>query len=368
MKTLKFGLIGAIAATGLLVSCNNDSANMEDVLMGQKNPIVVNTYDNMIAQQNGNFDDNEMLKALEMGALTVVETYILGDNDKWSNGAKNASEEDDLTFIFGNETLSVYRYSLRDYVIDAYPEDWRTNFTYNPETNTLTLNKSLTRNFMDEWVVTEKPCEAKVVYFDGKTIIIDGQFFTPYAYAAGENGYSRTVASIDSELRNKLINPREIYANPQAEVDSEKFFSEVVATGGFWCNRKYRINNDTNKPNGNGIAYGETYIGFNIDEQANSASGYHTAIGASGEHIAKESAVDIRIDNANDTIFWTGKTHEGYEYSAKLIYYNNGIAAFVGNLPSNELLNEDWNETSFLYVGYVRDDFQSAWEKISDRE
>lgn len=221
---------------------------------------------------------------------------------------------------------------------------------------------------MDEWVVAEKPCEAKVIYFDGETIIIDGQFFTPYAYTAGKDGYSRTVASIDRELRNKLINTREIYANPQAEVDSEKFFSEVMATSGFWCNRMYRINNDTNTPEGDGRWYGGTYIGFNIDEQAVSASGYDTAIGASGEHNAKEYMVDIRIDNANDTIFWTGKVHEGYEYSAKLIYYNNGIAAFVGNLPANELLNEDWDETHFLYVGYVRDDFQSAWEKILNRE
>lgn len=375
MKSIKLGLWAVMVLMGMLTACDNEASNMgDDVTSGKKDPITVNTYDNMIAKQNGSFNDDKMLKSLKEGVLTQFEVYLLDEKNNWTLHCKFEDDYEEIheyspIILFYEDSYWLKRYIHRDRVANFYP-GWKMNYTYNPETNTISSDRAEGGYLYDEVVVEDVVREAKVVYYDGEIIIFEGQL-VPASTMNGVKGepYTRIIAHIDTELRTKLINPEYIITNPQEDVDSEAFFNEITGKNGFWCHRKYEYINGTDQLiKSSGLYCGVTYIGFYVDHESKKTYGYITGIGGNAESFTSEIAYDMRIDTDTNTIYWIGSCHDGYEYSATLIYYKDGIAAFVGNLPGEEYGNDDWQEMRYLYVGCVSDHIQSVRERIEQKE
>ena len=175
MKSIKLGLWAVMVLMGMLTACDNEASNMgDDVTSGKKDPITVNTYDNMIAKQNGSFNDDKMLKSLKEGVLTQFEVYLLDEKNNWTLHCKFEDDyeeihEDSPILLFYEDSYWLKNYIHRDRVANFYP-GWKMNYTYNPETNTISSDRAEGGYLYDEVVVEDVVREAKVVYYDGEII------------------------------------------------------------------------------------------------------------------------------------------------------------------------------------------------------
>ena len=215
----KFNLIFAVVAL-FAVACQNENT-LDGVLQGFENPVVEQThneFNNLIAEQNGKFSDEEFINALTKSVLTYSKDDVLFYFDDGSVGDSVICEGSWTTnkFLFfdNGEYWACYDAFYMAAIDDFKPMDgaFRSEWSYDAETNVLTV-------FNHDWCAGQfgkVECKSEVLYFDGKQFIVKGKFYpsdssenlhTIYAVRRFtiEDGRNEAIEKYSTDLREYTV-------------------------------------------------------------------------------------------------------------------------------------------------------------------
>ena len=180
----KIYLFLVLACCGL-VACEA-SLNPNDKLDPIGDPVILE-MEALIAEQNGEFDDNELLAKLYTSLFSHIEIFNRVD-DSWRDTFKDGARPIWGYILYENGTGSIYYGPTPG--VD--PEDSRYystfQYEYDAKSNTLTTIKG-------------NKFEAKVLYFKDDTMILEGHLLGGYY-----DEYCRFIMKFSDERREELLN------------------------------------------------------------------------------------------------------------------------------------------------------------------
>ncbi len=184
--------------------------------------------DELIELQKGEFDDELFVNTLRQEAFYFDQYYELGNNGEWvevkSEYAPSQPEFktlyifDEDTFTLRNVYLETNFRRMNDYDFADY------DYSYDAETNILTTNCKLVEDGGVREIVADETLEAKVVYFDSKMMVLEGDIVSHVNLL--EKKQWRFVAKFDKAMRENMVDLRDYVAEPQ-DVDSDAIFKEM---------------------------------------------------------------------------------------------------------------------------------------------
>ena len=207
-----------------LVACESatdDATRGEEIVKDE----VIATIDDLIAQQNGEFNDEIFLKTLLENSLVIDRFYGINDMGEWKLEWEFKPDPDHSIYrvhvLFSKETFTFNRIdqeskicNLEDiYVFDDY------EYSYDPETNILTINCWYSANE----IKVGETYEAEVVYFDGDIVVLDGYFA---CNDLSKGSMWRNIFKVDKESRDNILRIENYLDEPQ-DVDSEAIFAKI---------------------------------------------------------------------------------------------------------------------------------------------
>lgn len=188
----KIYLFLVLACCGL-VACEA-SLNPDDKLDPIGDPAIVE-MEALIAEQNGEFDDKELLDALYSSAVKYYDKkylFYLDNNNEWKSELIDGGSVSAYTFHDTGE--------LRCYVADCcygtsaddpYVYYISQEFNYDADSNTLTTT-----------ALDGSKLNAKVLYFKDDVVIIEGNIYGKYS----SKEYVRYYLVLKKESRDEFIN------------------------------------------------------------------------------------------------------------------------------------------------------------------
>ncbi len=182
----KIYLFLVLACCGL-VACET-SLNPDDKLDPIGDPVILE-MENLIAEQNGEFDDEELLDALYSSAMEVTRPYVLQEDKTWKRDGTLGTY--DFYYIMNND--GTYRRYTKTGCLVEEPYDkgyYVDTFTYDADSNTLTTT------------FRSRRYSAKVVYFKDDVLILEGLLAGVWA----KREYVRYPLTINIDLRDELLN------------------------------------------------------------------------------------------------------------------------------------------------------------------
>ena len=182
----KIYLFLVLACCGL-VACEA-SLNPNDKLDPIGDPVILEMED-LIAEQNGEFDDEELLDALYSSAIEVTRPYVLQEDKTWERDRTLGTY--DYYYIMNNDG-TYRRYSKTGFLYEEpYDKGYYVDtFTYDADSNTLSTTFS------------SRTYSAKVVYFKDDVLILEGLLAGVWV----KREYVRYPLTINIDLRDELLN------------------------------------------------------------------------------------------------------------------------------------------------------------------
>ena len=180
----KIYLFLVLACCGL-VACEA-SLNPDDKLDPIGDPVILE-MEALIAEQNGEFDDNELLAKLHSTAMVHGGKIFRYIDNTWQQTIQFGGRPTIGYIFYENGTGSIYRSpGCADH--EGSPYYCTYQYEYDAKSNTLTT-------------IEDNKFEAKVLYFKDDTIILEGYVIGNYA---GE--YRRFTMKFSDERREELLN------------------------------------------------------------------------------------------------------------------------------------------------------------------
>ena len=177
----KVNLIFAVVAL-FAVACQNENT-LDGVLQGFENPVVEQThneFNNLIAEQNGEFSDEEFVKALTSSVIKRSEAlfYFIDGSVGTSPLVCGCQSTDTFLFFDNGEYWACYE--PNDFFWEGYREipdklingSYKSQWSYDAETNELTV---VCCDFYPGQAKIE--CKGTLLYFDSKQFIIKGGLY-----------------------------------------------------------------------------------------------------------------------------------------------------------------------------------------------
>lgn len=205
-----------------LVACESATDEATRIAKVDKETI---TLEKLIAEQNGEFDDEELLEMLFENSLVLDRMYTTNDKGEWEFHWEYDPDKNNYNsrthYLFSENTFTlnwVYNESKIRRFDDIYTfQDYE--YSYDAETNVLTTYCT----FDGKSISVGKKHEAVVVYFDTNIVVLEG-------YIVG-NDMSlgtmwRTVMKFDTNTRDNIICVDKYLEEPQ-DVDSEAIFAKM---------------------------------------------------------------------------------------------------------------------------------------------
>lgn len=182
----KIYLFLVLACCGL-VACEA-SLNPDDKLDPIGDPVILE-MEALIAKQNGEFDDEELLDALYSSAIEVTRPYVLQEDKTWERDRTLGTY--DYYYIMNNDG-TYRRYSKTGFLYEEpYDKGYYVDtFTYDADSNTLSTT------------FRSRTYSAKVVYFKDDVLILEGLLAGVWV----KREYVRYPLTINIDLRDELLN------------------------------------------------------------------------------------------------------------------------------------------------------------------
>lgn len=204
-----------------LVAC--ESAKEGTDTRGDKVDKEFLSIEELIVEQNGEFNDDQFMEALLGKTFEAERQYLMNEEGAWELYWE-LNEERNLYgshYVFSENTFTinrVHRDSYIRHIEDAYIYD-DYDYSYDAATNML-----ITNSYYDGNVIAEGEKQvAEVVYFDNDIVVLDGSFL---GCNLSKSSMWRTVLKIHKEVRDNIICIDKYVAEPQ-DVDSEKIFAKM---------------------------------------------------------------------------------------------------------------------------------------------
>lgn len=181
----KIYLFLVLACCGL-VACEA-SLNPNDKLDPMVDPAIVE-MEALIAEQNGEFDDNELLAKLHSTAMVHSGKIFRYIDNTWRLSFKDGGYPTIGYIFYENGTGSIYHGGpcCANHEGSGYYSTYQ--YEYDAKSNTLTT-------------IEDNKFEAKVLYFKDDTIILEGYVIGEYA-----DDYHRLIMEFSDERREELLN------------------------------------------------------------------------------------------------------------------------------------------------------------------
>ncbi len=320
-----------------LVACNNEANGPID------NPTFPADFDTLIAAQSGEIDDEALIEALNTKAMKTAsgtDDYIFHKEKKcwiegqYLRGGVNAAyaisfSEDGSCAAVSQTDASIsnnhYAVSRAYFVINS-------SYEYDADSNTLYTVAADGKTKL----------AATVLYFNDDTLILDGALFgngeniRGYQYSTyGEFNrclvkyrFDNDLRALSDELIAKIENPilevEQIVAKQSEAIDDSSFI-EALENSKLFVNLELRYSNDT-----------ESWVDmWSINTFENFLWHFE---GETTTIVRRHATMDnnsvtaaCRYDAESDTLY-TKSSDSGYEYAAKLLFWDNEVAVFDGEL------------------------------------
>ena len=209
-----------------LVACERQSSADESMYVDKVDKEIL-SLEKLIAQQNGNFDDEKLFEKLLKSTIVMERMYLMNDKGAWEfdweYDPNKVRSEFRSHYIFNEDTFTINsindKTKIRRYEDIYYFADY--DYAYDAETNVLTTYCSYSHDGY-KISVGEKQ-EATVVYFDGDMLVLDGYIL---GNDINRGSIYRSVFKFDKETRDQIICLDKYIDEPQ-DVDSKAIFEKM---------------------------------------------------------------------------------------------------------------------------------------------
>ena len=209
-----------------LVACERQGSVEESMHVDKVDKEIL-SLEKLIAQQNGNFDDEKLFEKLLKSTIVMERMYLMNDKGAWEfdweYDSNKVRSEFRSHYIFSEDTFTVNsindKTKIRRYEDIYYFTDY--DYAYDAETNVLTTYCSY--SYDDYKISVGEKQEATVVYFDGDMLVLDGYIL---GNDISRGSMYRSVFKFDKETRDQIICLDKYIDEPQ-DVDSKAIFEKM---------------------------------------------------------------------------------------------------------------------------------------------